>query len=143
MVVWGRSMFPRNYYAVLCVPEDANPAAIRHAYRILVRRFHPDAGVGSSAQKFREVTEAYGVLSDPQRRQDHDVELARSRTHSRIQPEPLIPETPTHVGFRPFHLSPEPLIPEPPRHIRPAAFGIDQEIVRMFEMIEEMFGQNW
>jgi molecular chaperone DnaJ len=70
---------PLSYYAVLRLPEDADPASIRHAYRTLVRRFHPDAGIGSSAQKFREVTEAHDVLSDPQRRQDHDVDLARSR----------------------------------------------------------------
>ena len=78
-------MFPRSYYAVLRVPEDADSAAIRHAYRTLVRRFHPDAGIGSSAQKFREVTEAYDVLSDPQRRHDHDIDLARSRAHSHVR----------------------------------------------------------
>lgn len=120
-------MFPQSYYAVLRVPEDADPAAIRHAYRTLVRRFHPDAGVGSSAQKFREVTEAYGVLSDPQRRQDHDIDLARSRahSHSRVRPEPLIPETPSRVV------------------LRPTAFGIDEEFARMFRMIEDLFGQIW
>ena len=118
-------MFPRSYYAVLRVPEDADPDAIRHAYRTLVRRFHPDAGIGSSAQKFREVTEAYDVLRDPQRRHDHDIDWARSRSHSRVPPEPLIPETPRDVVFR------------------RSAFGIDQEIVRMFQMMEEMFGQIW
>src|SRR6201984_3701537 len=130
-------MFPRSYYAVLRVPEDADPAAIRHAYRTLVRRFHPDAGIGSSAQKFREVTEAYDVLSDPQRRQDHDVDLARSRAHFRVQPEPLIPQTPTHVVFGPFHVHPEPLIPVTPRRVLPSAYGIDQEIARMFQMMED------
>lgn len=47
----------RNQYAVLHVLEDSDPAAIRHASRILARRYHPDAGIGSSAQKFRDVTE--------------------------------------------------------------------------------------
>ena len=136
-------MFPRSYYAVLRVSEDADLAAIRHAYRTLVRRFHPDAGIGSSAQKFREVTEAYDVLSDPQRRHDHDVDLARSRVHSRVQPEPLIPQTPMHVVFRPLQVPPEPLIPKTPRRVRPSAFGIDQEIARMFQMMEDMFGQIW
>src|ERR1700741_2317869 len=116
-------MFPRSYYAVLRVPEDADPAAIRHAYRTLVRRFHPDAGIGSSTQKFREVTEAYDVLSDPQRRHGHDIDLARSRAYSPVSPEPLIPETPRHVV------------------LRHAAFGIDQEIVRMFQMMEDMIWQ--
>ena len=118
-------MFPRSYYAVLSLPEDADPAAIRHAYRTLVRRFHPDAGIGSSAEKFREVTEAYDVLSDPQRRHDHDIDLARSRAHSRVPPERLIPETPRHVV------------------LRHSALGIDQEIVRMFQMMEDIFGQIW
>ena len=136
-------MFPRSYYAVLRVPEDADPAAIRHAYRTLVRRFHPDAGIGSSAQKFREVTEAYDVLSDPQRRQDHDVDLARSRAHFHVQPEPLIPQTPTHDAFRPFHVPPEPLTPVTPRRVLSSVYGIDQEIARMFQMMEDAFGQIW
>src|ERR1700760_3265269 len=113
-------MFPRSYYAVLRVQEDADPAAIRHAYRTLVRRVHPDAGIGSSAQKFREVTEAYNILSNPQRRQDHDFDLARRRAHLRVQPEPLIPETPTHFEFR------------------ASALGIDEEIVRIFQMMEDL-----
>src|ERR1700751_4204878 len=114
-----RGMFLRSYYAVLHVPEAADPAAIRHAYRTLVRRFHPDTGVGSSAEKFREVAEAYDVLSDPQRRRDHDMDRARSRSHSRVRPEPLIPETP------------EPLIPETPSRVvlRPATFRMDEEFV--------------
>jgi molecular chaperone DnaJ len=76
-----------SYYAVLHVPEDADAGVIRHAYRTLVRRYHPDAGSGSSPQKFRDATEAYDVLSDPQRRHEHDIDLARSRAHSRVQPE--------------------------------------------------------
>src|SRR5690348_9298341 len=89
-----------SYYTVLHVPEDADLAAIRHAYRVLARRYHPDAGSGSSTQKFRDVTEAYGVLIDPQRRREHDIDLARSRAHTNVRPEPLIPEKPTQVQFR-------------------------------------------
>jgi curved DNA-binding protein CbpA len=47
------------------VPENADPAAIRHALRALAVRYHPDAGSGSSAQRFRDVAEAYSVLSIP------------------------------------------------------------------------------
>jgi curved DNA-binding protein CbpA len=43
-------MYPRNYYAVLRVPEDADPAAIRHAYRVLADRYHPDAGRAGPAE---------------------------------------------------------------------------------------------
>jgi curved DNA-binding protein CbpA len=118
-------MQANNYYAVLRVPEDADPAAIRHAYRILVRRFHPDAGIGSSVQKFRDATEAYDVLSDPQRRREHDIDLAQSRTRLHVRPEPLIPEHPRNIQFR---YSP---------------FGVEDEIVRAFQMFEDMFGQIW
>ena len=89
-----------------------------------------------------ESRKPYDVLSDPQRRHDHDIDLARSRAYSRVRPEPLIPETPTHVVFRP---STEPLIPKAPVHVvdRPAAFEIDEQIVRMFQMMEDIFGQIW
>jgi DnaJ-class molecular chaperone len=118
-------MQANNYYTVLHVPEDADPAAIRHAYRILVRRFHPDAGIGSSVRKFRDATEAYDVLSDPKRRREHDIDLARSRAHPHVQPEPLIPERPAHIRFR---------------H---SPFAVEDEIVRVFQMFEDMFGQIW
>jgi curved DNA-binding protein CbpA len=83
----------RNCYSILHVSEDADSAAIRHAFRSLVRRYHPDAGSGSSAQKFRDVAEAYEVLSDPQRKSDHDRALARSRAHLEVTPETLIPDS--------------------------------------------------
>ena len=114
-----------SYYAVLHVPEDADAAVIRHASRVLARRYHPDAGSGSSPQKFRDATEACDVLSDPERRHEHDIDLARSRAHSCVQPEPLIPERPTHVRF-----------PHSP-------FGVEDEIIRLFQMFEGMFGQTW
>jgi curved DNA-binding protein CbpA len=115
----------RNYYAALRVPEDADPAAIRHAYRVLAHRYHRDAGSGSCPQKLRDATEAYEVLSDPERRHEHDIDLARSRAHSRVQPEPLIPERPMHVRFR---------------H---SPFGVEDEIVRVFQMLDDIFGQIW
>ena len=125
-------MVVRNQYAVLHVPEDADPATIRHAYRVLARRYHPDANVGSSAPKFRDVTEAYDVLIDPQRRREHDIDLARSRAHSRVRPEPLIPDRPTHVPFQAsavrFHHS---------------APGLEREIESIFQIFEAMFEQVW
>jgi curved DNA-binding protein CbpA len=119
-------MYSRNLYAVLRVPQDADPAAIRHAYRVLARRYHPDVGSGSSAQKFRDVTEAYEVLSDPQRRHDHDIDLERSRAGPiHVAPEPLIPEIPTYVPFRGLPV------------------GFDEDIVRILLMFDDMFGQIW
>jgi curved DNA-binding protein CbpA len=69
-----------NYYAVLGVPEDASPETIHNAFRALARQYHPDAGVGSSAGKFREIVEAHEALSDPERRRAYDRMLARERT---------------------------------------------------------------
>ena len=53
-----------------------------------------DTGIGSSADKFRAVVNAYGVLSDPQTRRDYDATLARSRSRNVNVPEPLIPPKP-------------------------------------------------
>jgi DnaJ-class molecular chaperone len=86
-------MARQTHYTILKIAEDADPARIRHAFRTLVRRYHPDAGVGSSAEKFHAVVEAYGVLSDPQMRRDYDAALAQSRSRNvnAAAAEPLIP----------------------------------------------------
>ena len=125
-------MVARNQYAALHVPEDADPAAIRHAYRTLVRRHHPDVGVGSSTQKFRDVTEAYDVLIDPQRRREHDIDLARSRAHSRVQAEPLSPETPTQFPLRTAAV-----------RFQHSAFGFDREMESLFQMFDDIFERTW
>src|SRR4029450_2662021 len=57
-----------NYYLLLGVPQDADAETIRSAFRVLARRYHPDAGEGSSAERFREVLAAYETLNDPTRR---------------------------------------------------------------------------
>jgi curved DNA-binding protein CbpA len=76
-------------YAVLGVAPDESPDGIRHAYRLLVRRHHPDAGA-ADAERFRELTEAYEVLSDPERRRRYDASLPRPpRTGAWPDAEPL------------------------------------------------------
>ncbi|MFN3762103.1 MAG: J domain-containing protein, partial [Anaerolineae bacterium] len=63
----------KDLYAVLGVSPLATPEEIRHAYRQLARRFHPDSGSEeASAERFQEVQEAYRVLGDPARRQAYD-----------------------------------------------------------------------
>ena len=92
-------MARQTHYTVLRIPEDADPDRIRHAFRTLARQYHPDAGSGSSAEKFRAVVEAHDVLSDPQRRRRYDAALARSRSRNVVPSqtgsvyvaEPLIP----------------------------------------------------
>ena len=60
----------RDYYEVLGVERGADDAAIKRAFRKLAQQWHPDVNTDPAAQeKFKEVNEAYQVLSDPQRRQ--------------------------------------------------------------------------
>ncbi len=64
-----------NLYGILGVARDADDDTIRVAYRSLVRRYHPDRGTGSSVEKFRQVIQAYEILSDPERRRMYDRSL--------------------------------------------------------------------
>ena len=63
----------RDYYDVLGVPRDAGEADIKRAFRALARELHPDVSEEPEAdRRFREVAEAYEVLSDPARRATYD-----------------------------------------------------------------------
>ena len=64
----------RDYYEVLGVSRDADDAAIKKAYRKLAKKYHPDTNAGNAQaeQKFKEVTEAYNVLSDKEKRKLYD-----------------------------------------------------------------------
>src|SRR5271166_1053 len=65
----------RDYYEVLGVPPDADSTAIKNAFRQLARRYHPDISTEPDAeQRFREIAEAYGVLSDPAKRASYDAQ---------------------------------------------------------------------
>ena len=61
-----------DYYRVLGVPDTADAAAIKHAYRDLAHRHHPDRNGGAAADAFVAVQEAYMVLSDPDARRAYD-----------------------------------------------------------------------
>ncbi|WP_214103333.1 molecular chaperone DnaJ [Acrocarpospora catenulata] len=64
----------KDYYAVLGVPKTASADEIKKAYRKLARKYHPDANKGNTEteEKFKEVSEAYDVLSDTKRRKEYD-----------------------------------------------------------------------
>ncbi|SEE64733.1 DnaJ C-terminal domain-containing protein [Ruania alba] len=70
----GQDWLEKDFYATLGVPKDADAAAIKKAYRKLARTWHPDQNPGDAKaeQKFKEIGEAYGVLSDPEQRKQYD-----------------------------------------------------------------------
>ncbi|MFV0254329.1 MAG: DnaJ C-terminal domain-containing protein [Beutenbergiaceae bacterium] len=70
----GQDWLEKDFYASLGVPKDADAAAIKKAYRKLARSYHPDqnAGDAKAEAKFKEIGEAYAVLSDSEQRQQYD-----------------------------------------------------------------------
>lgn len=68
-------MSGRDFYEVLGVGRDASEDEIKRAFRVLARRFHPDANPDdpAAAENFREATEAYETLRDPERRRRYDL----------------------------------------------------------------------
>ena len=64
----------RDYYEVLGVDKNADDAALKKAYRALAKKYHPDMNPGDKVaeKKFKEASEAYAVLSDPEKRRQYD-----------------------------------------------------------------------
>lgn len=63
----------KDYYHILNVPRDASQEDIKHAYRKLARKYHPDVSQEQNAEKhFKEIGEAYEVLKDPKKRLAYD-----------------------------------------------------------------------
>jgi curved DNA-binding protein CbpA len=122
-----------NHYLTLGIAWDADQEAIRRAFRTLVQQYHPDAGLGSSAERFRQIVEAYDVLRDPDRRAIYDAAL-RSAQRPRIWPR-----------MEPMRAGPpnvEPLVaPRGPRYPRQPSFErdwVDEVFDEIFRFLHEI-----
>jgi len=64
----------RDYYEVLGIDKNADDAAIKKAYRTLAKKYHPDMNPGDAEaeKKFKEASEAYAILSDPEKKRQYD-----------------------------------------------------------------------
>jgi tetratricopeptide (TPR) repeat protein len=73
----------RDFYAILSVPKNATEEQIRQRFRQVARERHPDRFLGdqktTAEAAFQEITQAFNVLSDPERRRQHDLELNRPK----------------------------------------------------------------
>ncbi len=69
-----RNRFHKDYYATLEIPPECSADDVRRAYRRLALRYHPDRNQGdpASTERFKEISEAYGVLIDPVKREQYD-----------------------------------------------------------------------
>ena len=69
-----REWFEKDYYKALGVPEGASQKDLTKAYRKLARQHHPDTNQGDakSEEKFKEISAAYDVLGDPEKRKEYD-----------------------------------------------------------------------
>ena len=70
----SQDWFDKDFYAVLGVSKDVTPAELKKTYRKLARKYHPDSNPGDTASesKFKEISEANSVLSDPEQRKEYD-----------------------------------------------------------------------
>jgi curved DNA-binding protein len=87
----------KDYYEILGVPRDADEKQIQSAYRKLAREWHPDRNAGRRAQaeqKFKEIGEAYEVLSDPEKRKKYDLLGPGYREGQDFRPPP---------GYQTYH----------------------------------------
>ena len=74
-----------DYYKILEVPENTDISEIKKKYRKLAMKYHPDRNAGDekAAKKFREITEAYEVLSNGEKRKEYDYKRENENNHTK------------------------------------------------------------
>jgi DnaJ-class molecular chaperone len=76
----------KDYYSILGIPKDATSQEIKKTYRALAMKYHPDRNRDdpSCAESFKEITEAYGVLIDPDKRITYDRQHPHAFTRQKV-----------------------------------------------------------
>lgn len=68
-----------DYYELLQVSPNAEPETISRTYRLLAQRYHPDNQTTGNESRFRELSQAFGVLNDPEQRAKYDISYHRHK----------------------------------------------------------------
>lgn len=84
----SQDWFEKDFYAALGVAKDVSDAELKKVYRKLARKYHPDSNPGDAAAeaKFKEISEAFSVLSDPEQRREYDQMRALGAGGARFSP---------------------------------------------------------
>ena len=119
----------KNYYLILGISRDESPGGVHDAFRELAKRYHPDVAGPESAERFRNLLEAYKHLSDAELRARYNQSLQESEEKQFSNVEPIV-----SVQSR----RSEPLVPEPL-----SVFRSFQTVLPSFGEMTERFVRNF